>query len=67
MQSFESLPNWRVELKEVSDGVYKATAVHAFGPQIELTGTDEEKLIADIKSSATEMELEIAKGISQQT
>jgi len=59
--SLEGLPNWRVEVKEVSAGVYKATAVHASGPKIELTGTDEKKLIAEIKASATIMELDIAR------
>jgi hypothetical protein len=61
MMNLEGLPNWSVELKEVSAGVYKATAVHTLGPRIERTGTDEEKLIAEIKASATRMELEIEK------
>jgi hypothetical protein len=63
--SLEGFPSWRVEVKEVSAGVYKATAVHASGPKIELTGTDQERLIAEIKTSATIMELEIAKKASQ--
>ena len=63
--NLEGLPDWRVELNEVSAGVYKATAVHALGPRIELTGTDERKLIAEIKVFATKMELEIEKKISQ--
>jgi hypothetical protein len=63
--SLEGLPNWRVEIKEVSAGVYKATAVHASGPKIELTDTDEKKLMAEIKASATIMELDIAKKTTQ--
>lgn len=63
--NLEGLPDWRVELNEVSTGVYKATAVHTLGPRIELTGTDETKLIAEIKVSASKMELEIEKKISQ--
>jgi len=66
MISLEGLPNWRLEVKEASAGVYKATAVHSFGPKIELTGTDEKKLIAEIKISAMLMEVEIAKKTSQQ-
>lgn len=66
MISLEGLPNWRVEVKELSAGVYKATAVHASGPKIELTGTDEKKLIAEIETSAKLMALEIAKKTSQQ-
>jgi len=65
MMNLEGLPNWRVELKEVSAGVYKATAVHTLGPRIERTGTDEEKLIGEIKTAATRMELEIEKKISE--
>ena len=61
----EGLPDWRVELNEVSAGVYKATAVHTLGPRIEVTGTDEGKLIAEIMASATKMELEIERKISQ--
>jgi len=65
VMSLEGLPNWRVEVKEVSASVYTATAVHQSGPKIQLTGTDQEKLIEEIKTSATIMELEIAKKISQ--
>jgi hypothetical protein len=63
--NLEGFPDWRVELKEVSAGVYKATAVHTLGPRIELTGTDEGKLIVEIKVSASKMELEIEKKVSQ--
>ena len=63
--SLEGLPNWRVEVKEASAGVYKATAVHASGPKIELTGTDQKRLIAEVKASAAIMELDIAKKTSQ--
>lgn len=63
--NLEGLPEWRVELNEVSAGVFIATAVHTLGPRIEITGTDERKLIAEIKDSVTKMELEIEKKISQ--
>jgi hypothetical protein len=63
--NLEGFPDWRVELKEVSAGVYKAIAVHTLGPRIELTGTDEGKLIVEIKASASKMELEIEKKVSQ--
>jgi hypothetical protein len=60
-----SVPASRVEVNEVSAGVYKATAVHVSGPKIELTDTDEKKLIAEIKASATITELDIAKKTAQ--
>jgi hypothetical protein len=59
MTNLKDLPNWRVEMNEVSAGVYKVTAVHTLGPQIEVTGTDENKLMAEIKTAAIRMELEI--------
>jgi len=44
MTNLEDLPNWRVEMNEVSAGVYRVTAVHTLGPQIEVTGTDDRLL-----------------------
>jgi hypothetical protein len=41
----------------VSAEVYKAKAVHVLG-KIEITGADVRKLIAEIETSATKMELE---------
>lgn len=62
MLNFEDLPNWRVEFKEVSVNVSKATAVHVLGPRIEITSTDQKELILEIHTSAAKMEQEIAKG-----
>ena len=37
------LPNRRVEVNEMSAVVYKGKAIHALGPQIEVTGADADK------------------------
>jgi hypothetical protein len=54
-----SLRNWQFDLTEVSGGVYKMVAVRATGPRIEITGTDENRLIEEAKAAALKMELEI--------
>ncbi len=53
------LPNWKVDVKEVSAGVYSLVAIHTSGPTIEMTGTDESKLIKDAMAAARTMENEI--------
>jgi hypothetical protein len=58
------LPNWQFDLTEVSGGVYKVVAVHAAGTRIEMTGTDEKRLIEEAKSAALKMELEIERKAS---
>ena len=64
MTKLQGLPNWRVEVNEVSAGVYKGKAIHALGPQIEVTGTDADKLMVGIRAAATKMDLEVEKKIS---
>jgi len=59
------LPNWQFDLTEVSCGVYKVVAVHATGPKIEMTGTDENRLIEEAKTAALKMELEIERKASE--
>jgi hypothetical protein len=48
-------------MNEVSAGVYKVKAVHALGPSIEMTGADENKLMAEVKAAALKMELDIER------
>ena len=54
------LPNWQIDVTEVSAGIYKVVAMHTAGPSIEMTGTDENKLIEDVRITAREMEQRIA-------
>ena len=46
-------------MNEVSAGVFKVSAVHELGPGIEMMGTDENKLMAEVKAAALKMESEI--------
>ena len=64
MTMLQGLPNWNVEVNEVSAGVYKGKAVHVLGSQIELMGTDADKLITEIRTAASRMELQIEEKIS---
>lgn len=65
MADAEGLPNWHFDMKEVSAGVYKLKAVHATGPSIEKTGTNESKLIAEVKADALRIEIEIERKVEQ--
>ena len=55
-QSFEDLPDWIVEIDEVSAGVYKLRALHKLGPSIEYTGLEPEKLIERARVDALDIE-----------
>jgi hypothetical protein len=52
----DELPNWKLQVDEVSAGVYKACAVHSLGATIELTGADPDLLLRQVKNAAAEME-----------
>jgi hypothetical protein len=51
----EELPDWNVEIREVSAGVYNVKAVHPSGMSIDLTDTDPEALLERAKESARGM------------
>jgi hypothetical protein len=55
----EALPNWTVQIDEISAGVYKLTAVHLLGPSVELTGTNPDKLTDQARESALAIEREL--------
>jgi len=59
-----SLPNWQFNLSEISGGVYKVVAIHTTGPTVEITGTDESRLIEEAKAAALKMEQEFGPGVS---
>jgi hypothetical protein len=64
-KKWESFPNWHFEVSEVSYGVYNVKARHALGPTIEMTGTDGDKLVAEVKAATVKMELEIERKVTR--
>jgi hypothetical protein len=57
--NIDTLPDWTLQLDEVSAGVYRLTAKHALGSRIDLTGTDTEELLKQAKTSAEAMEKDL--------
>jgi hypothetical protein len=51
----EGLPDWTLEIREVSAGVYNVKGVHSSGANIDLTDTDPELLLERAKESAKSM------------
>jgi hypothetical protein len=47
-----TLPNWEFDILEVSPSFYKLKAVHTLGPSIEMTGSDDERLLSEAKAAA---------------
>jgi hypothetical protein len=66
IQELDFLQNWQFRTSEVSPGVYKVKAEHALGPSIEMTGTDQSKLLGEVRVAALRMELEIQQKASRQ-
>lgn len=60
-----TLPNWEFDIAEVSPSCYRLRAVHNLGPSIEMSGSDYERLLSEAKAAAQNMELEIAKKVSE--
>jgi hypothetical protein len=57
--NIDTLPDWTIQLDEVSAGVYRLIAKHPLGSSIDLTGTDPEELLKQAKTSAEAMEKDL--------
>jgi hypothetical protein len=53
--------NWKTEITEISNNVYKLTMIHGLGARIEKTGTDIEVMKAEALEDSILMEQEINK------
>jgi predicted amino acid-binding ACT domain protein len=62
-----ALPNWQVDVDEVSNGVYFVKAVHTLGSIVEITGIDVDQLLSEVEAAAKKLELDIQRKLSQST
>ena len=60
-----SLPNWEFHIDELSPSFYRLRAIHTLGSSIEMSGTDDERLLSEAKAAAQKMESEIAEKVSE--
>lgn len=60
-----TVPNWEFDIDEVSPCFYKLRAIHTLGASIEMTGSDDERLISEAQAAAQKMESEIAEKVFQ--
>jgi hypothetical protein len=60
-RNLTQLPNWAIDIDEVSAGVYRVVAKHSLGPTIDQIGTDPEELLKQVTKSAEAMEKDIER------
>jgi hypothetical protein len=53
---YHELPNWTMEIDEVSAGVYRVIATDAVGHRFQSQGTDPDALLNDARRAARELE-----------
>ena len=53
--------NWKTEITEISNNVYKLTMIHELGARMEKTGTDIDEMKAEALRDSILMEQEINK------
>lgn len=49
---FPDLPGWSFDIEEVSAGVYIVTGTDGVGRRVEMTGTDVDALLRDVRNVA---------------
>jgi hypothetical protein len=54
-QTFPELPQWTFDIDEVSACVYRVIGTHLNGYQVQVEGTDPEKLLEECKNSAIDL------------
>ena len=57
----DDLSNWIFNVDEVSNGVYQVTAIDKQGRKVEMTGIDEDRLIAECRKAAAEINVKMAR------
>lgn len=55
----DGLPDWHIEVIEVSTGVWHAIATHRLGSKIERTGADLDEFLMLIKADAASLDQQI--------
>jgi hypothetical protein len=55
LKQYEHLPGWTFKAREVSNGVWRVSAVHESGPSVETSDTDMESAIRWCQSAAKEL------------
>ncbi len=58
----DGLPNWSLQINEVSAGVYNLVAEYPLGYRIDLTGVEIEELPKQTKTSAAAIEGDLQEG-----
>lgn len=59
---FADLPGWVFEVSEESAGVFRVRGIDRDGRSVEVTGTDPEKLFAECRSQAKQMQIDSKPG-----
>jgi hypothetical protein len=57
----DGIPNWKLEIEEVSAGAYRLRGTHSSAASIDLTGTDPDNLVEAAKEHALSIERDLSK------